>query len=242
MKLQGKRIVVVGGSSGIGLAIAAAVLGAGAEVIIVGRSADRLASALDTLGSDVPCKGIVCDVSDESQVMKLYQQVGPFDHLVVTAAGDLVYKAFDEITLADVQKIVGTKLIGAFLLVKYAKPLLKTEASIVFTSGINAFIPPGKSSMVSAVNGALIAYVRALAVELGPVRVNTVSPGWVDTPIWAGIAPGEVKADMFREMAERLPVRRIGEPGDIADAVMLLLTNGYMTGTTLEVDGGRRLL
>lgn len=242
MKLQDKRVVVVGGSSGIGLAVAAEVLAAGGEAIIVGRSADRLASALDTLGSGVDCKGIICDISDESQVVNLYQQVGPFDHLVVTAAGDVVYKPFDDITLEEVQKIVGAKLIGAFLLVKHAKPLLNADASIVFTSGINAFVPPGKSSIVSAVNGALIAYARALAVELAPVRVNTVSPGWVDTPIWAGIAPGEVKADMFREMAERLPVRRIGEPGDIADAVMLLLTNGYMTGTTLEVDGGRRLL
>ncbi len=97
-------------------------------------------------------------------------------------------------------------------------------------------------ALVSAVNGALIAYARALAVELAPIRVNTVSPGWVDTPIWGSIATDDVKANMFRDMAGRLPVGRIGEPKDIAAAVTLLLTNSYMTGTTLEVDGGRRLL
>ena len=118
---------------------------------------------------------------------------------------------------------------------------MRKGASVVFTSGINAFIPPGRSSIVSAANGALIAFARALAVELGPIRVNTVSPGWVDTPIWENLAADDVKNAMFQDMAKRLPVQRIGKPSDIAAAVMLLLTNGYITGTTLEVDGGRRL-
>lgn len=240
--LQGKQVLVVGGSSGIGLEVAAQILKAGGNVTIVGRSEEKLNHALTTMGSDLPCKGIACDVSDEQQVVHLYEQVGSFDHLVVTAAGDIVYKPFDEITLSEADKVITAKLIGAFLLVKYGKPLMRSGASIVFTSGINAFIPPGRSSIVSAVNGALIAFARALAVELGPIRVNTVSPGWIDTPIWANIATDDVKDAMFRDLAGKLPVRRIGEPRDIAAAVMLLLTNGYITGTTLEVDGGRRLL
>jgi len=240
--LQGKHVLVVGGSSGIGLEVTAQILKAGGNVTIVGRSEERLLHALTTLGSDLTCKGIACDVSDEQQVIRLYDQVGSFDHLVVTAAGDIVYKPFDDISLNEVHKVVNAKLIGAFLLVKYGKPLMRDGASIVFTSGINAFIPPGKSSIVSAANGALIAFARALAVELGPIRVNTVSPGWVDTPIWTNLATDEVKDAMFRDMTARLPVKRIGDPGDIAAAVMLLLTNGYITGTTLEVDGGRRLL
>ena len=240
--LQGKHVLVIGGSSGIGMEVAAQMLKAGANVTIVGRSEERLHRALAALGSDLPCKAIACNVSDEQQVIHLYEQVGSFDHLVVTAAGDIVYKPFEEITLSEAYEVVNAKLIGAFLLVKYGKPLMRNGASIVFTSGINAFIPPGKSSIVSAANGALIAFARALAVELGPIRVNTVSPGWVDTPIWANLATDDVKETMFRDLAERLPVRRIGEPSDIATAVMLLLTNGYITGTTLEVDGGRRLL
>jgi len=240
--LQGKHVLVVGGSSGIGMEVTAQILKAGGNVTIVGRSEERLRHALTTVGSDLPCKSIACDVSDEQQVVQLYDQVGSFDHLVVTAAGDIVYKPFEDISLNEVHKVVNAKLIGAFLLVKYGKPLMRDGASIVFTSGINAFIPPGKSSIVSAANGALIAFARALAVELGPIRVNTVSPGWVDTPIWTNLATDEVKDAMFRDMAARLPVKRIGDAGDIAAAVMLLLTNGYITGTTLEVDGGRRLL
>lgn len=242
MKLEGKCVVVVGGSSGIGLEVAAEVMREGGNVTIVGRSADKLSRAVAGFARGAPCRAIPCDVSDESRVAQLYEKIGPFDHLVVTAAGDIVYKRFDEMTLDDVHKVVGAKLVGAFLLVKYGKPLMRSGASIVFTSGINAFMPPGRTSIVSAVNGALIAYARALAVELAPIRVNTVSPGWVDTPIWGSIATDDVKASMFRDMAGRLPVGRIGEPQDIAAAVTLLLTNSYMTGTTLEVDGGRRLL
>lgn len=240
--LRGKRVLVVGGTSGIGMEVASQILQAGGDVTVVGRSEERLQQTLTTFGSDLPCKGIACDISNEQQVKHLFKQVGAFDHLVVTAAGDIVYKPFQDISLDEVHNVVNAKLIGAFLLVKYGRPFMRSGASIVFTSGINAFIPPGKSSIVSAANGALIAFARALAVELGPIRVNTVSPGWVDTPIWANLATEEVKVAMFRDMAERLPARRIGEPSDIASAVMLLLTNGYITGTTLEVDGGRRLL
>jgi NAD(P)-dependent dehydrogenase (short-subunit alcohol dehydrogenase family) len=240
--LHGKHVLVVGGSSGIGMEVAAQILKSGANVTVVGRSEAKLHRALTSLDGGSSCQGIACDVSDEQQVSQLYEQVGVFDHLVVTAAGDIVYKPFEEISLHEVHNVVNAKLIGAFLLVKYGKPLMRSGASIVLTSGINAFIPPGRSSIVSAANGALIAFARALAVELGPIRVNTVSPGWVDTPIWTNLATEEEKDTMFRDMAEKLPVRRTGEPSDIAAAVMLLLTNGYITGTTLEVDGGRRLL
>lgn len=242
MKLEGRHILIVGGSSGIGLEVAAEALREGGEVTIVGRAEDKLDRALKTLGAGARCRGFACDITDEGQVANLYGHVGGLDHLVVTAAGDLVYKPFDEFTLDEVRRVIDHKLIGAYLLVKYGKPLLRDGASIVLTSGINAFIPAGRAAIVSAVNGALMAYVRALAVELSPIRVNTVSPGWVDTPIWKNVAADDVKERMFQDLAERLPAKRIGEPGDIASAVMLLLTNGYMTGATLEVDGGRRLL
>jgi len=242
MMLKGKHVVVVGGSSGIGLGVAAEVLKEDGIVTIVGRVEERIKRALVTLGAGEGCRGFTCDISDEEQVIALYKKIGQVDHLVITAPGDIVYKPFSDITLKDVHKVVDSKLIGAFLMVKHGQPLFSSSASIVFTAGINAYIPPGKSSIISAVNGALIAYARALAVELKPIRVNVVSPGWVNTPIWTNIAADDVKEAMFRDMAERLPVGRIGEPYDIAQAVILLLTNGYMTGNTLEVDGGRRLL
>jgi NAD(P)-dependent dehydrogenase (short-subunit alcohol dehydrogenase family) len=139
-------------------------------------------------------------------------------------------------------RALAAKLMGAFLLVQRGYSRLEKEGSVVFTAGINAFVPPGKSSAVSAANGGLIAYARALAVELSPLRVNVVSPGWTDTPIWSAIATGVEKDRMFASHAEKLPVRRIGEPEDIAEAIMMLLQNKFMTGSVVHVDGGRRLI
>lgn len=240
--LKNKHLLIIGGTSGMGLELANQALTEKGKVTIVGRSKHKLEQALSVLGNHSACTGLICDVSNEHQVIDLYQQVGEFDYLVVTAAGDVVYKPFETISLDEANTVIDNKLIGAFLLVKHGKPLMNDSSAIVFTSGINAFIPPGKSSIVSAVNGALIAFARALAVELRPIRVNTVSPGWVDTPIWSNLATDDAKLAMFDDMAQKLPAGRIGTPSDIASAIMLLLTNSYITGTTLEVDGGRRLL
>lgn len=242
MKLEGQKVVIAGGSSGIGLAIAGQVVSEGGEAVLIGRSETKLARAIAGLGADERCSGLVCDVADEAQVAELAGRLGPFDHLVITAPGDLVYKPFDEITVSEARSVVDVKLIGAFLVVKNLRPLQRESGSIVFTSGINAHIPPGRSALVSAANGALEAFARALAVELRPTRVNVLSPGWVDTPIWSAIADGDTKERMFQEMAARLPAGRIGQPEDIAQAAMLLLGNGYMTGSVLHVEGGRRLL
>lgn len=242
MKLDGKSVVIAGGSSGIGLAIARSILNEGGEAILLGRTQARLARAVADLGEYTRCRTFVCDVADETQVAEFAGKVGPVDHLVITAPGDLVYKPFAEITLNEARKVMDVKLIGAFLLVKYLQPVLSNTGSIVLTAGINAHIPPGRSSVISAANGALEAFARALAVELGPIRVNVLSPGWVDTPIWSAIADDTVKAQMFQDMAARLPVGRIGSPEDIAEAAMLLLGNAYMTGSVLHVEGGRRLL
>ncbi|GAB3789775.1 hypothetical protein GCM10028797_25660 [Dyella agri] len=95
--------------------------------------------------------------------------------------------------------------------------------------------------MVAAVNGALASLAYALAVELAPIRVNVVSPGWVDSPIWASVA-GDKKAEMLEAMANRLPVGRVGEPADIAQAIQFLMRNGFTTGSVLHVDGGHRLV
>lgn len=242
MKLDGKKVVIAGGSSGIGLAIARSILSEGGEAILVGRTQARLARAVSELDGDERCRSFVCDVANETQVAELADKVGPIDHLVITAPGDLVYKPFEDITLSEARKAIDVKLIGAFLMVKYLRPVLSSMGSIVLTAGINAHIPPGRSSVISAANGALEAFARALAVELGPIRVNVLSPGWVDTPIWSAIADDTVKAQMFQDMADRLPVGRIGSPEDIAQAAMLLLDNAYMTGSVLHVEGGRRLL
>jgi NAD(P)-dependent dehydrogenase (short-subunit alcohol dehydrogenase family) len=136
---------------------------------------------------------------------------------------------------------VDSKLFGPLLLAKHGASVLEPGGSIVFTSGIAAYRPGPRASLLAALNGALASLAAALAVELAPLRVNVVSPGWVDTPIWQDVA-GDATAETLAAMAARLPAGRIGRTQDIADAIIALLRNGFITGTVLHADGGHRLV
>ncbi|MRH92680.1 SDR family oxidoreductase [Nocardia sp. SYP-A9097] len=233
------RAVVVGGGSGMGLAIADALLAAGAEVTIVGRSPERLADAVRELG-DGKLNAIAADVADEEQVRRIFDTVGVVDH-VVTTAGDTTgtYGPIKDFDFPNGRGFVETKLIGSMLLAKHAD--ITPGGSLTFTSGIAAYRPSPGGAMVAAVNAALEGLARALAVELGPTRVNVVSPGWVRTGIWDRMTWDD-KDERLQAMAERLPVGHLGLPEDIAQAVLSLLRNQFVTGTVLHVDGGHRLV
>ncbi|MFE3955786.1 SDR family oxidoreductase [Nocardia sp. NPDC059091] len=233
------RAVVVGGGSGMGQAIADALQAAGNEVIIVGRSEQRLADAVRELG-DGKVSAVVADVADEEQVSRLFETVGTVDHVITTAA-DLA-GAYGPVATFDFEHGRGfleTKLIGSMLLAKHAR--LTENGSLTFISGIAAYRPAVGGAMVAAVNAALEGLTRALAVELSPIRVNAVSPGWVLTDIWESM-PWEDKQERLAAMAEKLPARRLGRPDDIAAAVLSVIGNGFVTGTVLHVDGGHRLV
>lgn len=240
--LLDRRILVVGGGSGMGLALAEQLLADGAKVIIVGRSQERLSAAKKQLSFHNSLETIAADISRENEVSQLFQLTGAIDHIVTTAA-DIAgaYELLPSLELAAVQRVIDSKLIGPLLLAKYGMAVLPSDGSITFTSGIAAYRPAPRGSVVAAVNGALASLAYALAVELGPIRVNVVSPGWVDTPIWTHVA-GEAKAETLEAMAERLPVGRIGQAADIADAIKSVMLNGYISGTVLHVDGGQRLV
>jgi NAD(P)-dependent dehydrogenase (short-subunit alcohol dehydrogenase family) len=230
---------VVGGSSGMGFAVAEALLAAGARVTIAGRSAERLEAAAARLDG---VRSFAADVTREADVERLFAETGELDHLVVTAA-DIAgaYRLISELDVAAARGLVDSKLIAALLLAKHGAPLLAEGGSITFTSGIAAYRPAPKGVMVAAVNAALAGLARALAVELAPLRVNVVSPGWVDTPIWDTLA-GAGKAETLAAMAARLPAGRVGRPEDVAQAVLALVGNTFITGTVLHVDGGHRLV
>jgi NAD(P)-dependent dehydrogenase (short-subunit alcohol dehydrogenase family) len=137
---------------------------------------------------------------------------GPLDHIVTTAADiEGSYKLLPSLEIAAARRVVDSKFIGPLLLAKYGAPILSSTGSITFTSGIAAYRPAARGSVVAAINGALASLAYALAVELGPIRVNVVSPGWVDSPIWKFVA-GEAKTAMLDGMAKRLPVGGIGQP------------------------------
>jgi len=237
-----EKVLIVGGSSGMGLALARRCLRTGAEVIIVGRNEEKLKRAREQLDNLAALHAIAADIAHEDQVADLFKRIGPLDHIVSTAADiEGAYELLPSLRLAAAQKVVESKFYGPLLLAKHGAPMLSAGGSLTFTSGIAAYRPSARGSVVAAVNAALEGLVRALAVELAPIRVNAVSPGWVDTPIWAYVA-GDRKSDTLSAMAERLPVGRVGQPDDIADAVSFLMGNTFTTGTILHVEGGHRLI
>ncbi|MBF6183447.1 SDR family oxidoreductase [Nocardia otitidiscaviarum] len=261
------RAVVIGGGSGMGRAIAAALVAAGSRVTIVGRSEERLARAVRELrsadadadaasGRTVvhsaaavpagPTTGggevdwMVADIGDEVRAARLFERIGPVDHVISTAA-DVggAYGPIGEFDFAAGRGFLDTKLIGSMLVAKYAR--VRAGGSLTFTSGIAAYRPAAGGAMVAAVNGALESLAYALAVELGPTRVNVVSPGWVRTSIWDRLGWPD-REERLAAMAGRLPAGRLGTPEDIAAAVLSLLRNPFVTGTVLHVDGGHRLV
>lgn len=224
----------------MGLALAELLLRGDAEVTIAGRSADRLAEAARRLDAPGRLRTRPVDITDEEQVRKLADECGQLDHVMITAA-DMTgaYGPLADVDADRFRAVLGTKVLGPWLVAKHVR--VAPAGSLTVTSGIAAYRPAPGGSMVATANGALESLVRALALELAPVRVNAVSPGWVDTPIWDTFA-GAAKHERLAAMAERLPGGRVGDPADIARAFVAVMENGFITGTVLHVDGGHRLV
>lgn len=236
------KVLIVGGGSGMGLALASRCLRTGAQVVVAGRNQDRLERAREHLGAPPTLETFAVDIAREEQVERLFGRIGALDHIVCTAADiEGAYALLPALELKAAQRVVDTKFVGPLLIAKHGAPKLSAAGSITFTSGIAAYRPAARGSVVAAINAALEGLVRALAVELAPIRVNAVSPGWVDTEIWSLVA-GDSKGETLRAMAARLPVGRVGQPDDIADAFVFLMRNGFTTGTVLHVEGGHRLI
>lgn len=241
MDLTNTHVLVVGASSGMGRATAALLYRSGAHVILAGRDRHRLEAAAGFADSHERIALRTVDMTSAPDRDRLFSSLDRLDHLVVTAA-DLVYAAVPDVTEATLDAVLRSKVIAPFFLAQQAARLLPPTGSITLVSGIAAHRPLPTGVLTGTVNGALDAMVRGLAIALAPIRVNTVSPGWVDTPLWRGITDEAGKRAAFDAMAEKIPVRRIGTPEDIAEAIVALLGNGFISGTTCFVDGGQRLV
>jgi NAD(P)-dependent dehydrogenase (short-subunit alcohol dehydrogenase family) len=237
MRFQGQKIVVIGGSSGMGFATAKMAAAEGAKVVIASRSEKRLLSAKAQMQGDVEV--LTVNVVEEGSVKAFFDKVGEFDHLT-TPGNEAAMGPFLEMDMKTARAAFDSKFWGQYHAAKYGAPRMRGGGSITFFSGIWSQRPVPGGSVISAINGAVEGLGRALSGELAPIRVNTVSPGIVDTPIYSKMAP-EAKERMFKEVAASIPAKRIGAPEDIARTVLYLMSDGYSTGNTLYVDGGATL-
>jgi NAD(P)-dependent dehydrogenase (short-subunit alcohol dehydrogenase family) len=238
MSLESKVVVVLGGSSGMGLATAKAAAAEGAQVVITGRSQEKLAAANAQLPAG--SRSAALDVADEAGTRSLFEQLGHVDHLFITAATVTLSLGIAN-DAATLRPAMDTRFWGSLYAAKYGAQHMKDGGSITFTSGVSAWRPRPGSSVGAASCGAVEAFARSLALELAPIRVNTIQPGFIDTPLIDELV-GERKAALVAMQSARLPVKRIGTPEDIADAVLFLMKNGFVTGITLTVDGGHTLV
>jgi NAD(P)-dependent dehydrogenase (short-subunit alcohol dehydrogenase family) len=246
MRLEGKHLVVIGGSSGIGLETAPLALSEGASVTIAGRSEERLQRAAETLGNAPaagPTRGSVravkADVTDESSVRALFEGGSPVDHLFLPA-GELQPGGGDVLAadLTGLRSILESRLLGAACAVRQARPRM-TGGSITLMSGLYSQRPGRGGAFAAAAVAAVEGLTRALALDLAPTRVNAVAPGLIDTPLWDAFGPQ--RAAILAHGAA-LPVGRVGRPEEVAEGVLFLMCNGFVTGTVLSIDGGGSLV
>ena len=230
--LKDARVLIVGGSSGIGFAVAAQAAAAGATVTIASRSKAKLEEAQSTLDQGVDT--VELDTADEAAVEHFFTASAPWDHIVVSAA-QTPSGPVRSLPLADAKAAMDSKFWGAYRIARAAR--IKEGGSLTLVSGLLSARPSATAVLQGAINAALEALARGLALELAPVRVNVVSPGLIDTPLWSRLSDDKRDA-MFAGAAQRLPAGRVGRPEDIANAVMFLLTTPFATGSTVRVDGG----
>ena len=232
-----QRILIVGGSSGIGLETARLAARQGAEVLIAGRSAERLRAVERSVGMGL--QGLDADATDETSVARLMQRAGRIDHLVLAASVDPALGPFGTIGLDALRQAFAGKLFGYWACIQHALPILRPDGSVTMLAGAASRVGIPGTAGVAAVNGAITQMAQTLTKELAPLRVNVVSPGMIETPAFDGMPAGERRA-MFEHAAAAVPVKRVGQAAEIAEAVMFLVGNGFATGVLLDIDGGAR--
>lgn len=237
MNIEGRKALVIGGSSGIGLAAAGRLRNAGATVTIIGRSGERLAAAAEDLGGGVATRAL--DALDRDALAAAFDELAPFDILVNAATGG--ERAVGPFLEMDLDGFQGSfrKLWGYVNSVRLGAPLLARDGAIVLVSGSPARkCRPGMSA-ISTVGNAVEGFARAVAPEIAPLRINVVSPGLIDTPMFP--AEGDDRARLFERGTADNVIKRAGEADEVAMAIQFVIENDFVTGTTVDVDGGALL-
>lgn len=233
--LKGKHVVVVGGGSGMGKAAASLAASLGARVTIASRNREKLEAAAAQIGASVAVAPL--DMTDEDGVRAWAAALGPVDHLVISASS-AAHGTFADLPTSDLQAMFAAKFTGPYVTAREVLPFLTEGGSITFFSGVLSRRPSAGATGLGAVNAAVEALARGLAVELaGKARVNCISPGMVDTEAYGGMPQSDREA-MFARIGASLPAGRVGTANEIAGAVVMAMANGFLTGTVLDIDGG----
>lgn len=235
--LDNQHVVIVGGSSGIGLATGSFANQLGAKVTLISRDADKLNQAAKHIEG---VRVAIADFSDETAISLAFAELPPIDHVYV-AAGSFVGGNILEGNMADFRQAIDTRVWGSVHVVRAAVPKMNGAGSLTFTGGLSTDRPVSGAWATAVATAAAEQLARALALELAPIRVNAVSPGWTDTPMWDGIF-GETKQEVFGGVATQVPVKRLSTAAEVAQAVIFLMHSGTVTGEVIHVDSGHRLV
>jgi NAD(P)-dependent dehydrogenase (short-subunit alcohol dehydrogenase family) len=231
-KLKGQKVVILGGTSGFGLATARAAAQAGALVTIASRSQANVDKALAELPTGVA--GATVDVTDEAALSRFFAGLNGLDHLVVSAGDTIPTFAPD---YKQARQAFEVRFWGLYLAAKTAFPHIRPGGSVTLTNGIVALRPWKGWSITAAVAGAVESLTRGLALDFAPIRVNAVCAGVIKTPLWSGMSVEEREA-FYTDTAQKLPVGRVGESEDVAETYLHLMQSGFTTGQIVVVDGG----
>lgn len=237
--LAGKRIILLGASSGIGLATAKAAAAEGANVVIVSSNQERINNALKELPHNSEAYAV--DLSKENNIKNFFDMIGQFDHLVFTAAENLTLNNISSTEIDSARNFFNLRFWSAFAAVKYGAPHINNGGSISLTSGIASTRPGAGWSVASSICGAMEGFVRALAVELAPIRVNSVVPGVIKTNLWNSMDEA-TRENLYKSVADSLPVKRVGQAEDVAETFLYLMKQQFGTGQNIIVDGGTVLV
>jgi NAD(P)-dependent dehydrogenase (short-subunit alcohol dehydrogenase family) len=238
-QLTDTRAVILGGTSGIGLATARAAAAAGASVVVASANPERVDAALEQLPADA--EGYAVDLRDDNAIRALFARLGAFDHLVFTAGDALLISPLGELDLTTARRAYDVRFWGALAAVRHAAPLIRAGGSITLSSGGAGERPMTGWSVAASICGAVESLTRALALELAPIRVNAVTPGLVRTELWSPLGE-QATNDLYASYGSTLPVGRVGEPEEIAETFLYLMGNGYTTGSIVPVNGGGLLV
>lgn len=237
LTMSSHHTVIVGGSSGIGLATARHLLASGARVTITGRQEARLDEAKKLLGAGAAC--VPMDAAATDGLAAAFSQIGTFDHLVLALGSGKGAGPFASVAISDVRLGFEEKVYPHFAAAQAALPFLRKDGSMTFIAAVTAHAAMPGTAGLGAANAAVAALIPILAAELRPLRVNGVSPGVIDTPWW-DFLPGDQKSAIFADYAAKTPAGRVGRGEDVAQAISFLIADTFMTGHMLICDGGLR--